>query len=323
MTLAIPDAFDVRRARDVDVRGPSSPDRLIATLAAAQHGVVARRQLLRLGLGREAIQHRLESGRLHPLHRGVYAVGHRRISADGRWSAAVLAAGRGGVLGARPAAVLLRMLEFAAGPVDVLVPVARRARPGLRLRTVSLLPDEVCEVRGIPVTTPARTLLDLAAMVRPQLVELAFHEANYRQLTSPAGLDVLLERHPRRPGAAVLRALLGRGGRRRTRTEMEVDFGSFCDEAGLPRPDETNVGRRIHGRWIEADAIYLEARVIVELDGGSHMTERRFHDDRARDRANLAQGDWRTVRVTSRHLDHERRELAVDMAALLNRRVRR
>lgn len=204
-----------------------------------------------------------------------------------------------------------------------MVPRARRGRPGLRLRTTKLLSDEVCEVRGIPATTPARTLFDLAATARPQIVELAFHQAQYRELTSPVGLDVLLERHPRRPGAAVLRALLGRGGRKRTRTEMEVDFGSFCDAEGLPRPDATNVARQIHDRWIEADAVYLDARIIIELDGGSHMTERRFHDDRARDRANLAQGDWRTVRVTSRHLDHERRELATDLHALLTRRVRR
>ncbi|MCW2990198.1 MAG: hypothetical protein JWM73_792 [Solirubrobacterales bacterium] len=317
-----PHAFDVRRVRDVEVRGATGADRRIAALAAVQHGVVARRQLLWLGIGREAIQHRLETGRLHPLHRGVYAVGHPGVGADGRLAAAVLAAGSGGVLGCRAAALALGMLAFAPGPVEVIVAQARRGRPGLRLRTAALAGDEITEVRGIPVTTPARTLLDLAATARPQIVELAFHEAQYRRLTSPVGLDVLLERHPRRPGAPILRALLARGGRQRTRTEMEVDFGTFCDAEGLPRPDETNVGRRIHGRWIEADAVYLGARIIIELDGGSHLTERRFHDDRARDRANLAQGDWRTVRVTSRHLDHERRELAADLRALLQRRIR-
>jgi hypothetical protein len=321
MSLPSADAFDVRRVRDVDTRGASSPDGWIASLAAMQHGVVARRQLLRLGIGREAIQHRLETGRLYPLDRGIYAVGHRRLSAEGRWSAAVLFAGAGAVLGGQSGAVALGMLTYAPGPIEVIVPRPRRARRGLRLRTSMLLSDEVTQVRDIPVTTPARTLFDMAATTRPQIVKLAFDEAEYRRLTSPVGLAVLLQRHPRQPGAAVLRALLARGGRQRTRTEMEVDFGGFCDAHGLPRPDETNVGRWIHGRYIEADAVYLEPRIIIELDGGSHLTERRFHDDRARDRANLASGDWRTVRVTSRHLDHERDELAADLDILLRRRV--
>lgn len=234
--------------------------------------------------------------------------------------AAILAAGPGAVLSHRSAAALHRMLDPHDGPVHVTVPAARRTRRGLRLRESPLLADEIEEVHGIPVTTVTRTLLDLAGTETPQRTERAFDEAEYLGLTSPVGLPTLLERHPRRPGAGVLRTLLARGGRLRTRTEMETDFRTFCDDHGLPRPDATNVRRTIHGRWIEADAVYVEARIIVELDGGSHRTTKRFHGDRARDRANLAQGGWRTVRVTSRHLDHEADELAVDLRLLLPRR---
>jgi very-short-patch-repair endonuclease len=96
---------------------------------------------------------------------------------------------------------------------------------------------------------------------------------------------------------------------------MEADFLAFLDAERLPRP-LTNVARTIHGRWIEADAVYPEQRLIVELDGGSHRTERRFHTDRSRDRANLVDG-WRTIRITPRHLYRERRELVADLRALL------
>jgi very-short-patch-repair endonuclease len=99
---------------------------------------------------------------------------------------------------------------------------------------------------------------------------------------------------------------------------MEADFLAFLDAENLSRP-LTNVARTIHGRWIEAGAVYPEQRLIVELDGGSHRTERRFHGDRSRDRANLVDG-WRTIRITPRHLYRERRELAADLRALLPQR---
>jgi very-short-patch-repair endonuclease len=291
-------------------------DQRIAALAAIQHGVVARRQLLALGIGSDVIQDRRENGRLHTVHRGVYAVGHTVLSQRGRWMAAVLAAGPGAVLSHRSAAELHRMLDQRGGPVHVTIGRARSQRRGIRLHGDQLRRDEVMRVDGIPVTTPARTLLDLAATARPQSVERAFHEAEYLELTSPVPLPDLVSRYAGRAGIPLLRQLLARGGRHRTRTEMEADFLAFCDERGLPRPDDTNVCRQIHGRWIAADAVYYGARLIIELDGGSHRTGRRFDDDRARDRANLVDG-WRTVRVTSRHLDHERDELDRDLRRLL------
>lgn len=300
----------------IEVDGGTTIDQRIAAVAALQHGVVARRQLLALGIGSDVIQDRRENGRLHSIHRGVYAVGHAVLSQRGRWLAAVLAAGPGAVLSHRSAAELHRMLEQRGGAVHVTIGRARPQRRGIRLHGDRLQPDEVVTLDGIPVTSPARTLLDLAATARPQSVERAFHGAEYLKLTSPVPLPALMVRHPARRGAPLLRQLVGRGGRHRTRTEMEADFLAFCDERELPRPDEMNVCREIHGRLIVADGVYLDARLIVELDGGSHRTNRRFDDDRARDRANLADG-WPTVRVTSRHLDHERDELDADMRRLL------
>jgi very-short-patch-repair endonuclease len=177
--------------------------------------------------------------------------------------------------------------------------------------------DEREIVDGIPTTSVARTLLDLATILEPQALEAAFNEAQYRRLTSPTSLAALLDRHPRTKNRATLRRLLARKCLTRTRTEMEADFLAFCDDRGLPRP-EMNVARLLRGRWIEADGLYADPGVLIELDGGSHMTTERFHSDRSRDRANLVEG-LPTVRVTPRHLREEADELAADLLQLISR----
>ena len=269
---------------------------------------MARRQLLALDASREQIQSRLRAGRLRPMARGVYAVGHEALTRRSRWMAAVLAAGPGAVLSHRSAGALYDICR--EGPrIEVI------ARRGRRLQIER---DEWQILDGIPVTTPARTLFDLAAVLKPEHLERAFNQAEYHRLTSPVPLGALLQRHPRRPGAKALRKLIAERVRHRTRTEMEADFLAFLDEERLPRPDATNVCRTIRGRDIEADAVYLRHRIIIELDGGSHTTYARFHGDRSRDRSNLVD-DWRTVRVTNRHLDvpRERQELSADLRKLV------
>lgn len=312
----MPQAFDVVQARAAYLR----TDELIAALAALQHGVVGFAQLIALGVSREAIRHRVATGRLHRLYRGVYAVGHTVRTIRGRYTAAVLACGDGAVLSHRAAAAHLSIRRSSV--IEVTTPVARRARKGIRLHTARLEPDEHELVDGIPTTTTARTLLDLAAILTKDQLEAALAEADYLQRTSFTSLAALAERYPRRAGTAAIRALIAKQRHHRTRTQMERDYLTFCDGHGIPRPDEMNVCRTIHGRLIEADAVYVDERVIIELDGGSHMTRRRFHGDRSRDRANLVDG-WPTVRVTDRHLDHERAELAADLAALLAARASR
>ncbi len=173
-------------------------DRVIAELADRQHGVVARAQLLEMGLGRRVIDHRLKRGALHPVHRGVYAVGHRVLSMEARWMAAVLVGGEGAVLSHRSAAELWGMRTSTRSRIEATVPRRCHPRPGVQLHFVLVPFDEVTTVRGIPVTTVPRTVLDLAAVVGRRHVERALHEAEVRRLGDRLSLDDLVARHPGR-----------------------------------------------------------------------------------------------------------------------------
>src|SRR5919199_1062707 len=152
----------------------------VAERANRQHGVVSRPQLLSLGLSGDAIDRRVAGGILHPLHRGVYAVGHRPRTRKAAWMAAVLAAGPGAVLAARFAAALWSVRQTSRSAVEVITPRLCR-RPGIVARCIVLPADERDVEDGIPVTTPARTLFDLAAVVGLQQLEHAFNEAEYRR----------------------------------------------------------------------------------------------------------------------------------------------
>jgi len=135
-------------------REPRSPDAEIARHAARQHGVVARRQLVELGIGNRAIDHRVARGRLHVLHRGVFAVGHRVLSSEAAWMAAVLAGGDAAVLSHQSAAALWGVRQSRSGRVPVTAPRHRRSRGRIALHQGQLPEDEVTTHRGIPVTTP-------------------------------------------------------------------------------------------------------------------------------------------------------------------------
>src|SRR3954463_12244487 len=163
--------------RDGGEREPRSANEAVALLAGRQHGVVARGQLLAAGLGRRAIDRRIESGLLQPLHRGVYAVGHRALRREAWGLGAGLLAGPGAALSYRSAAELWGMRNGSRARIDVSVPRHRRSTARLELHLVELRPDEVTTAAGIPVTTPARTLLDVAAVVTEQHPGHAFHEA--------------------------------------------------------------------------------------------------------------------------------------------------
>lgn len=167
-------------------------DGALAQLAARQHGVVCRRQLAAAGLGQRAIDGRLASGRLHPVHRGVYAVGHPLLSARGRWLAAVLAAGPGALLSHHSAAALWDLLATNRALVDVTVPHGRHARPGLSIhRARRLPPADRTELDAIPVTALARTLLDLAVVLPADRLERAVEAAERLRLFDMAELDDL------------------------------------------------------------------------------------------------------------------------------------
>jgi very-short-patch-repair endonuclease len=294
----------------------------VALLAARQYGVVARAQLAALGITRQAIDHRLECGRLHRLHRGVYAVGHRFVSREGRWLAAVLAFGGDAVLSHRSAAALWGIRATARRRIEVTVSGRQHARPSIQVHDAKLAVDEVTTERGIPVTTPPRTLLDLAAVLDAGQVERAINEAEFHRLTDPTSLGVLLKRHPRRRGARAIRRILAAQslGATITRSELEHRFLRFLDEAVLPRP-EVNASLQVGtDRWIEADCLWPDQHLIAELDGhASHATTAGFERDRARDRALQADG-WRVIRITWRQLHEEPAAVARDLTRLLEAR---
>ena len=293
-------------------------ERAIASLAGCQHGVVARAQLIDLGLGRGAIARRIERGRLQRVHRGVYAVGHRVLSRQGRGMAAVLAAGPDAVLSHRSAAALWGLRTFGPRLPEVTAVPRRRAGPGVEVHHSRLTDDEMTEGEKIRVTTVPRTLLDLAAVLPRRQLERALQEAEVRRLGDLVSLEQLLVRHPRRRGTATLRSILAsdRIGENVTRSQLEERFLALADRTGLSRP-EINSNVEIAGRLIECDCVWRAQRVVVELDGHAfHAPRNAFEADRARDRAFQAAG-WRVVRVTWRQLHREAERVSGDIRELL------
>jgi very-short-patch-repair endonuclease len=292
--------------------------RSVAELAARQHGVVSRGQLIALGIG--GIDERLARGLLHAIHRGVYAVGHRRLTPEGRWMAAVLAAGPGAVLSHRAAAALWGIRPSTRSATDVIAP-RRCRRPGIDAHHIVLPPDEVTVEHGIPVTTPARTLFDLAAVVTAQQLRHALNEAEIRRLASPTPLDALIARHPRRKGTQALRSALDQQrqtGETFTRSNFETAFLDFAERHGLPRPKMNHP----LGPY-EPDALCPDHRLIVELDSYAiHTTREAFEQDRARDRA-LTLAGYRVVRVTWRQLNTDADALAQQLSRLMQERATR
>jgi hypothetical protein len=289
-------------------------DAAIALLAKRQHGRVARRQLLALGLGPKAIHYRLRRSRLHEEYRGVYAVGHAAPTREGRWMAAVLAGGRDARLSHRSGAALRGIRPSGASVIDVTTPRAQRPRRGIRFHRCSLPPDEVTVHDGIPVTTVPRTLFDLAALLTPRQLERALNEAEVLRLWDELSLVDLLQRYPRRHGSRTVRAVLDlrEAAVTITRSDLEVLFLEFVDRARLPQGEANG---DVEG--FEVDYVWREARVIVELDARStHDTVAAFERDRERDRILLAAG-WRTVRVTWKQLEFSPDRLEADLRRLL------
>jgi REase_MTES_1575 len=194
-------------------------------------------------------------------------------------------------------------------------PWRRTRRAGIRFHCSVLPPDEVTANGGVPVTTAPRTLFDLAGMVPYRQLERAVNEAEVRRLWDPVSLHDLLARHPRRPGAAAIRTVLAAGAGV-TRSELEDRFLDFLQASNLPLPP-TNLPLQVGGRWIEADCVWRDQRLIVELDGrAAHDTSAAFERDRYRDRALVAAG-WRVIRVTWRQLRDEPEALGRDLRAAL------
>jgi very-short-patch-repair endonuclease len=280
--------------------------------------VVARRQLLALGMGREAIRGRVERGSLHQIYRGVYVVGYRRINRKGRWMAAVLVGGPEVVLSHRAAGCLWGFLSSGLARLEVTAPLGKRARhPGIVCHETDLAADEVTELDGIPVTSVFRTLFDLAGDLEPRQFELAWKEVGVKRLTDRVPMAVLLERHKGKRGSVAIRRLaVSTKPIPVTRNEFEERFLTVLDASGLPRP-RFNPDLYVRGRFFKPDCLWEAQKLIAELDGGEvHNTDHAFQSDRRRDRILLAEG-YRTTRVTWEQLRDEPDEVVADLRSAL------
>jgi very-short-patch-repair endonuclease len=254
-------------------------------LARRQHGVVTRAQLLDRGFRPDAIKHRVATGRLHLLWRGVYAVGRPETSREGRWMAAVLSCGPDALLSHGAAAALWGLMPSTAG-IDVVVPEGvYRRRPGIRVhRRSGLVTEHRRTVAGIPVTDPVSTLVDLAAGAPDWRIERILNEADRLDLVDlehlRATVDLLRPRH----GIARLRRLLG--ARPLTDSGLERRFLAIAQQAGLPAP-ETQAS--VNGYRV--DFYWPHIGLVVETDGWRyHRTAGQQAADHRRDQAHTATG---------------------------------
>jgi very-short-patch-repair endonuclease len=288
----------------------------VASLASRQHGVVTVAQLLSVGVSRTGVKRRVASGRLHPLHRGVYAVGHRNLSDHALFVAAVYAVGSQAALSHVSAAHLYGLVKTnRARRVDVSTSRRLRSRPGIRLHAVRSL--EATIRRRIPVTTPPRTLLDLGDVLPVRQHERAVHEAEVQRLVTIATLQAQIARTPGRKASKQLEAIIAPGPAP-TRSALEDAMLALVRANGLP-PPTTNA--RIGTD--EVDLYFQSHRLVVELDG------RRYHDTAIRRRRDAAKQarlqaaglqvlrfDWRDVTTESAATMARLRQALADPAIL-------
>lgn len=298
---------------------PLDTDAKILRIAAGQHGVASRDQLRHAGVPEHAIDYRIGRGRLRAVFRAVYTLGPVEAS-RAREMAAVLACGEGAVLSHGTASAVW---EFSttmdcAGLIDVSAPRSRGGRrAGIRIHRVeSLDADEVARRDGLPVTTPARTLLDLAGGVAAVDLERALGRALRTGLVTPAQIEKILARHPGRRGGPALRGLLDAVvGTRFTRSEAEARFLALVRKGGLERPAPNVV---VAG--FEVDFVWRSCRLVVEIDGFEyHAGRAAFERDRSRDAALVAAG-FRVMRFTWRQLTRRPEFVLVQLARSLGPR---
>ena len=269
----------------------------MAELAGRQHGVVSVPQLRAAGLSKSTVHRWVTGGRLHRLHVGVYAVGHASVTIYGRYMAAVLACGPDAMLSHRSAGSI-RDLRTSRGRIEVTSPRQLGPRPGVLIHRSRTLCEEDCgELHGIPVTTVARTLLDLAAVLPPRELARALDRAERLNLFDLAEIHAALGRARGRRGAAALRRAIAEWEPHHTRSELEDRFRELVSGAGLP-PPRMNLQLRGASRTHEVDALWPASRLVVELDGFAfHRTRSDRERDAARD-ADLEVAGYRVMRLT-------------------------
>jgi hypothetical protein len=295
----------------------SAAGQRLATLADRQHGVVSIRQLRKLGYSDRTVRRAVERGRLHRLHRGVYAVGHTNISLEGRCLAAVLASGPDSRLSHYSAGWLLGLISTRPVPVHVTTPVPRKRRDAVRIHHSRTLDDtDRLLERNIPVTSVARTALDLAAMVRFRNLRRLIRRAEELRVFDLGEFHSVLARNRGHRGAYHLDRALGiYEPPRLTRSELEREFLRFVERYGLGSPLTA-----FNAAGYELDIYWPELRFAVELDVyETHGSHEPFEEDRRRDE-DLKLAGVELTRVTGRRLEREPRQVMERIARLLDQR---
>lgn len=293
----------------------------VVQIASRQHGVISREQLRRTGLGEEAIGRAVATARLYPVFRSTYSVGRASVDLYGRLTAATLACGEGTVVSHGSAAWLLGLWQAKPGEMEVIAPIeAGRKIAGIRRRfPPPPLPEHVCNPHGIPCTSYARTLVDLAGIAGAKALTDAVEEAAVLGVLDVSAIDKILAERRRR-GSRRLNLILEEWRRytprMRLRSRMEARMLPLLTHHALPIP-ETNEKLRIGGRTFEVDFLWRKQHVIVETDGG------RFHDhpraqrrDAERNRL-LARAGYRVPRVGWEQLRDEPEIAIAEIAKFL------
>jgi very-short-patch-repair endonuclease len=292
-------------------------------LAGRQHGVVARRQLLALGFNTREIEHRVARGRLHLVMRGVYAVGWPQMTRERWWMASVLACGEGALLSHRSAAALWHIGTENGREINV--SVCRRTRlrrPGIWAHSRSgLSKDDMARRDGIPVTGVVRTLVDIAAELRPTAIERAVSEADKLDLVDPETLRAALDDYEGESGVRPLRAILDARTFRLSDSDLEIAFRPIAEDAGLPVPLTKQM---VNG--FEVDFYWPKLGLVVETDGlRYHRTPSSQARDARRDRTHILAG-MTPLRFTHYEVKYEPSKVmkALERAAVwLNKREAR
>lgn len=272
----------------------------VARLAAEEWGVLSLDELRACGLSRDAVSFRARAGRLHRLHQGVYAVGHPNVPLERRFLAAVKSCGRGAVLGHQPAGVLWGYFPWTERLLDVTLPtLSARTHPGIRIhRSRTLRLADVTRHRGIPVTSPARTLLDLAAVLPYDGARRAVRQAQSLHLVNVRQLAKLLARDRGCRGTAALARIIA-AGPAPTRTELEDLVLDLLLRGGFAHPD-VNVPLRLAGRRVVPDFRWPTQRLVIEADSRTWHDNAIAREDDARRQALLESQGERVLRVTWR-----------------------
>jgi predicted transcriptional regulator of viral defense system len=291
-------------------------------LAGRQHGIVTRQQLLALGFSSRSIEHRRDTGRLHLVARGVYAIGWPALDRRRRWMAAALTCGEEAALSHRSAAALFGIGAELPGRIDVSIP--RRCelrRPGLLIRgRSSLMSGDLGFSDGIPVTSPTRTLIDLTTELDIVAIERAVNEADKRDLVDPESLRAALDRYAGEPGVRPLRKLLDKLTFRLSDSDLEIYFRPIAKSVGLPPP--------FSKQWVngfEVDFFWPELGLVVETDGlRYHRTPSAQARDARRDRAHVLAGmtPLRFTHYEVRYERHQVRRALTKALGMLRQRIR-